>query len=57
MPNKTSCRLAIAGIAAAIAALPTAVFASEMGLEEIIVTAQKRSESARPDQFKISLGL
>jgi iron complex outermembrane receptor protein len=54
MPNKTSCRLAIACIAAAIAALPTAVFASEMGLEEIIVTAQKRSESAQDVPVAIS---
>ncbi len=45
MSNKPYYRSAITCIAATIAALSGPLSASEVGLEEIIVTAQKRSEN------------
>ena len=54
MPSKTYSRLAITGILAGIAVLPTVLSANEMVLEEIIVTAQKRSESVQEVPVAIS---
>ena len=54
MPSKTYSRLAIIGILASVAVLPTVLSADEMVLEEIIVTAQKRSESVQEVPVAIS---
>jgi len=54
MPSKNYSRLAITGILAGIAVLPAVLSANEMVLEEIIVTAQKRSESVQEVPVAIS---
>ena len=54
MPSKTYSRLVIIGILASVAVLPTVLSADEMVLEEIIVTAQKRSESVQEVPVAIS---
>lgn len=54
MSNKPYYRSAITCIAATIAALSGPLSASEVGLEEIIVTAQKRSESVQDVPVAIS---
>lgn len=54
MPSKTYCRLAISSILASVAVLPTVLSADEIVLEEIIVTAQKRSESVQEVPVAIS---
>ncbi len=54
MPSKTYSRLAIIGILASGAVSPTVLSANEMVLEEIIVTAQKRSESVQEVPVAIS---
>lgn len=51
MPSKNFCRLAIAVM---LSAIPSILSASQMALEEIIVTAQKRSESAQNVPVSIS---
>jgi iron complex outermembrane receptor protein len=54
MPSKTYSRLAITGILASVAVLPAVLSADEIVLEEIIVTAQKRSESVQEVPIAIS---